>query len=60
MREKRLQTGISQEKLAEKLNANIASIQSWEHARTIPNIRYLPKLNEFLGYDPLEAVEKTD
>ncbi len=60
LKRKRLQAGISQEKLAQNLNASIVSIQSWEHARTIPNICYLPKLIKFLGYDPLEAGRKAD
>jgi len=47
IRKKRLQMKISQEKLAKNLNASIESIQSWEHARTIPNISYLPKLINF-------------
>lgn len=60
LRNKRLEAGISQEKMAKNLNTSVVSIRSWEHARTIPNIRYLPKLIEFLGYDPLETGKKTD
>jgi DNA-binding transcriptional regulator YiaG len=60
LREKRLQAGISQQTLAQKLNTSVVSIRSWEHARTIPNICYLPKLIEFLGYDPLESAKKAD
>jgi ribosome-binding protein aMBF1 (putative translation factor) len=60
LRKKRLEAGISQEKLAENLDTSVISIRSWEHARTIPNIRYLPKLIEFLGHNPLETGKKTD
>jgi len=54
LKKKRLQAGISQEELAQNFNASVESVQSWEHARTIPNVCYLPKLIEFLGHDPLK------
>jgi ribosome-binding protein aMBF1 (putative translation factor) len=58
--EKRLEAGISQEKLATNLNTSVVSIRSWEHARTIPAVYHLPKLIEFLGYDPLESTKRAD
>jgi len=53
---KRLQLGISQTKLAKKLDVRVETIQNWEHSRSIPDIRYLPQLMSFLGYDPFEAI----
>jgi len=46
---------LSQAELAQKLNVRIETIQNWEHSRSIPAVSYLPKLIQFLKYDPFET-----
>ena len=41
--------------LAQQLNVRVETIQNWEHSRSIPAVGYLPRLIDFLGYDPIEA-----
>jgi len=60
IRQKRLKSGISQAALAKRLNAGVETVANWEHSRTIPAVCRLPKLIEFLGYDPLETGKKAD
>ena len=57
---KRLKSGISQASLTKRFNVKVETIQNWEHSRTIPDICRLPRIIEFLGYDPLEIGEKID
>ena len=49
---KRLELGISQMELAQKVGVRVETIQNWEHCRTIPDICYLLRIINFLGYDP--------
>jgi len=60
IKQKRLKLGMSQAALAKRLNVRVENIQNWEHSRTIPAVYHLPKLIEFLGYDPLETSKKAD
>ena len=55
---KRLQLRISQTQLAQQLNVRVETIQNWEHSRSIPAVCYLPKLVDFLGYDPFEKLSR--
>jgi DNA-binding transcriptional regulator YiaG len=57
---KRLELKISQTELAKNVNKHAGTVANWEHSRSIPDICRLPRIIEFLGYDPLEAVEKAD
>jgi len=52
---KRLLSGISQTELAQQLNVRVETIQNWEHSRSIPAVSYLPKLIQFLEFDPFET-----
>lgn|GEM_PF-2140036 len=60
IKQKRLKLGMLQAALAKRLNIRVVNIQNWEHSRTIPAVYHLPKLIEFLGYDPLESGKKAD
>jgi transcriptional regulator with XRE-family HTH domain len=60
IKQKRLELGISQTALVKQFNVRVENIQNWEHSRTIPAVYHLPKLIDFLGYDPLETSKKTD
>jgi len=52
IKQKRLNLEISQAALAKQLNIGTETIANWEHSRTIPDICRLPKIIEFLGYNP--------
>ncbi len=60
MNRKRLELGISQAELAQKIGIHAGTIANWEHSRLIPDICHLPRIIEFLGYDPFESGKKTD
>jgi len=57
---KRLELRISQTELAQKVGICAETVANWEHRRSIPDICRLPRIIEFLGYDPLEIVKKAD
>ena len=57
---KRLELRISQTELAQKVGICVETIANWEHSRTIPDVCYLPKIIEFLEYNPLSADEKVN
>jgi DNA-binding XRE family transcriptional regulator len=60
LKRKRLQSGLSQVELAEQVGIRVETVQNWEHGRSIPAICYLPRIIEFLGYDPMESWKKAD
>jgi len=49
---KRLKLGISRKGLAQQIGVRLETIQNWEHRRSIPDICYLLRIIDFLGYDP--------
>ena len=55
MRSNRVKLGISQTELAQKVGVHIETVANWEHSRSMPAICHLPKLIDFLGYDPFET-----
>ena len=60
IKQKRLELGITQATLAKRLNVRPENVANWEHSRMLPDIRHLPKIIEFLGYNPLETCKKTE
>jgi len=56
IKQKRLKLGMSQTALAKRLNVRVENIQNWEHSRTIPVICRLPRIIDFLEYDPFETL----
>lgn len=54
----RLANGITQQKLAEKLNVDIRTIQKWESGERIPDAKNILKLIETLELNNKE-VEKS-
>lgn len=55
LKSKRLQLGLSQLILAQQLNVRVNAVVNWEHSRSIPDICRLPRIIEFLGYDPFDT-----
>jgi DNA-binding transcriptional regulator YiaG len=60
LKNKRLQLRLSQLVLAQQFNVRVNTVANWEHSRSIPDICRLPKIIDFLGYDPLKTAKKAD
>ena len=63
LRRLRLEKGISQQRLAEKLHVERSTIASWETGRRLPDAAMISQLSECLGADVdglLHASEKSD
>ena len=52
LRRQRILRGLRQQDLAVAQGVSEASIYSWENGRAEPEIRFLPKIIDFLGYCP--------
>ena len=49
---RRLDLRLEQKLVAKIIGTDKCSIANWEHNRSRPRIRYLPKIIDFLGYIP--------
>ncbi|MBN1454556.1 MAG: helix-turn-helix domain-containing protein [Anaerolineales bacterium] len=49
--------GLLQRQVAEKIGAHKQTITNWERQRTLPEIRFIAPIIEFLGYDPFPEPE---
>ncbi|MEN6383817.1 MAG: helix-turn-helix transcriptional regulator [Phycisphaerales bacterium] len=49
---KRLDLRLEQKQVAKIIGTDKCSIANWEHNRSEPRTRYLPKIIDFLGYTP--------
>ena len=52
LKKRRLELGLLQREVAKELRIPVASYFNWEKGYTEPMIRFLPKLIDWLGYDP--------
>jgi len=55
LRKRRLDLGLLQCDVAEKLQVNQMTICNWETNRTFPQLRFIPRIIAFLGYDPYDT-----
>ena len=55
MRRRRLDLGLLQREVAERLGADTCSVANWELNRTKPALWFLPGIVKFLGYTPWSA-----
>ena len=55
LRKRRLDLGLLQRELAVKLGAHKASVLNWELGRNDPELRFMPAILAFLGFDPRPA-----
>jgi len=53
IRKRRLGLKMLQREVAEQLGVDKTSVFNWEGNRSSPDIRYMPAIIDFLGYDPL-------
>jgi transcriptional regulator with XRE-family HTH domain len=52
-----LDLGLLQREAAERIGTRVANITNWERREHPPEIRFLPGIIRFLGYDPLPEGE---
>ncbi len=52
IKKRRLELGLYQKEVAMKLGVDECTITNWELNRTSPQLRFIPKIIEFLGYVP--------
>jgi transcriptional regulator with XRE-family HTH domain len=55
IRKRRLGLKLHQREVAEQLGVGTTSVLNWEGNWSRPEIRYMPAIIRFLGYDPLPA-----
>ena len=53
IRKRRLDLGLFQKEVAEKIGVDAGTITNWERQRIPPSIRFIAPIIKFLGYDPL-------
>ncbi len=53
IRKKRLALNLTQEAVANEINVSIDCVTFWENGRSKPQIRHMPKIIVFLGYNPV-------
>lgn len=52
IRRRRLDLGLFQKDVAERVGADTTSVWNWENGTAAPELRFMPAILEFLGYDP--------
>ncbi|MBI1805492.1 MAG: helix-turn-helix transcriptional regulator [Ignavibacteria bacterium] len=57
IRKRRLDLGIHQKDVAALVNATTSTVTNWEKGRSSPRLYLLPKVFEFLGYNPHQATQ---
>ena len=53
IRKRRLALHLTQEAVALKINVSIDCVTFWENGRSKPQVQHMPKIIEFLGYNPV-------
>jgi transcriptional regulator with XRE-family HTH domain len=51
-KKRRYDLSLFQKEVALRLSVNVYTIRKWENNKTTPAVCYLPRIIEFLGYDP--------
>ena len=59
IKKRRLEQGLFQREVAKIIGVTENSVYSWENNSTEPPNRFIPKIIEFLGYNPLKAQNLT-
>jgi transcriptional regulator with XRE-family HTH domain len=59
IRTRRLDLGLRQSDVAEFVGAYTSTVNTWENRHFSPDVRFVPKIIEFLGYDPFGAPPTT-
>ena len=53
IKKRRLEVGLFQKEVARAIDVNECTVTQWELNRTIPQLRFIPRIVEFLKYVPL-------
>jgi transcriptional regulator with XRE-family HTH domain len=53
IRTHRLDLNLLQKQVAKQIGVDEATITNWERNATVPAVRFIPAIIQFLGYDPL-------
>lgn len=53
LRARRLDLGLLQRDVANRLGVAVENVRNWEWNKTKPEVRFLPAIHAFLGYDPV-------
>jgi len=53
IRKRRLDLGLLQRDAAERIGVDTMTLFNWEVGRVRPNVRVMPAVIQFLGYDPI-------
>jgi transcriptional regulator with XRE-family HTH domain len=53
LRKRRLDLGLLQREVAERIGVDETTIYHWERQRNMPEIRFIAPIIKFLGYDPI-------
>ena len=59
IRRRRLDMGLFQKDLAVAIGVDTTTIYNWENRRTMPPLRFLPRIAHFLGYVPTPSMPST-
>jgi transcriptional regulator with XRE-family HTH domain len=54
LKKRRLDLGLLQKEVAEKIGVDEASVHNWERNLTAPSLGLMPRVLEFLGYIPFQ------
>jgi transcriptional regulator with XRE-family HTH domain len=52
IRKRRLDLGLLQKEIGDRLGADTRTVNDWEIGRARPGLRFVPRILTFLGYDP--------
>ena len=55
LRARRLDLKLLQKQVADQIGVHELTITNWERNATVPEVRYMPAVIQFLGYSPLPA-----
>jgi len=59
LRKRRLDLGLLQCEVAQRLQVNQMTISNWETNRTSPQRRFIPRIISLLGYNPHDTQPAT-
>lgn len=59
LRKRRLDLKLKQEDVARRIGLDVVSIHKWETNKCTPQVRYFPRIIDFLGYYPYDVPDNT-
>ena len=59
IRKRRLDLGLTQCEVAEKLGVTESTVWNWEASHSSPQLRFIPRIIAFLGYSPYDTESGT-